>query len=185
MEKRGWKTWFTWKANKIPRQGICITYIGHRRPPVLPKERRHYGLPSQILEAQVKLVGLVSLHAPDGNSARRWEKERHGETSLSRNWSHFLFFQGLFLYTEMLYKSHAGSAVLTFIKVRCFIQMYTEVLGALHHLLARGPADNLWPSPCDSGQSTRTLISPGVIILKTDATFRRYQIKLHSYRVRV
>ena len=49
----------------------------------------------------------------------------------------------------------------------------------------QGPADNLRPSPCDSGQSTRTLISPGVIILKTDATFRRYQIKLHSYRVRV
>ena len=44
-------------------------------------------------------------------------------------------------------------------------------------LLARGPADNLRPSPCDSGQST--LISPGVIILKTDAT----QKKLHSYRV--
>ena len=38
----------------------------------------------------------------------------------------------------MLYKSHAGTAVLTFIKVRCFIQMYTEVLGVLHHLLARG-----------------------------------------------
>ena len=81
----------------------------------------------------------------------------------------------------MLYKSHVGTAVLTFIKVGCFIQMYTEVLGVLHHLLARGPADNLRPSPCDSGQSTRTLISPGVIILKTDAT----QIKLHSYRVRV
>ena len=78
-----------------------------------------------------------------------------------------------------------GSAVLTFIKVRCFIQMYTEVLGVLHHLLARGPADNLLPSPCNIGQLTRTLISPGVIILKTDATFRRYQIKLHSYRVRV
>ena len=43
----------------------------------------------------------------------------------------------------------------------------------------QGPADNLRPSPCDSGQST--LISPGVIILKTDVT----QIKLHSYRVRV
>ena len=55
----------------------------------------------------------------------------------------FYFFQGLFLYTEMLYKSHVGSAVLTFIKVRCFIQMNTEVLGVLHHLLARGPADNL------------------------------------------
>ena len=46
---------------------------------------------------------------------------------------------------------------------------------------ARGPADNLRPSPCDSGQSTRTLISPGVIILKTNAT----QIMLHSYRGRV
>ena len=50
----------------------------------------------------------------------------------------FFIFQGLFLYTEMLYKSHAGTAVLTFIKVRCFIQMYTEVLEVLHHLLARG-----------------------------------------------
>ena len=69
----------------------------------------------------------------------------------------------------MLYKSDAGSAVLTFIKVRCFTQMYTGVLGVLPHLLARGPADNLCPSPCDSGQST--LISPGVIIFETDATF--------------
>ena len=141
------------------------------------------------LRLDLRSPGIISklggLRAPDGNSARVWEREWHGETSLSRNWSHFLFFQGLFLYTEMLYKSHAGSAVLTFIKVRCFIQMYTEVLGVLHHLLARGPAGNLWPSPCDSGQSTRTLISPGVIILKTDATFQRYQIKLHSYRMRV
>ena len=70
----------------------------------------------------------------------------------------------------MLYKSHEGSAVLTFIKVRCFIQMYTEVLGVLHHLLAREPADNLGPTPCDSRQSPRTLISPGVIILKTEAS---------------
>ena len=54
-----------------------------------------------------------------------------------------LYFLGLLLYTEMEYKSHAGSAVLTSIKVRCFIHMYTEVLGVLHHLLARGPADNL------------------------------------------
>ena len=39
----------------------------------------------------------------------------------------------------------------------------------------------IYDPPCDSGQSTRTLFSPRVIILKTDAT----QIKLHSYRVRV
>ena len=139
--------------------------------------------------SDLRSPGKVSKHgglrAPDGDSARVWESERHGETSLSRNWSQFSIFHGLLLYTEMLCKSHTGSAVLTFIKVRCFIQMYTEVLGVLHHLLAMGPADNLWPSPCDSGQSTRTLISPGVIILKKDSTFWRYQIKLHSYRVKV
>ena len=179
VEKRGWVAWFTRKTSKTSRQEVCIAYVGRRRPSVLPKERRHWGLPGQILEAQAKLVSLAGLCAPDGNSARVWEKERHEETSILRNWSQLFIFHGLFLYSEMLYKSHLGSAVLTFIKVRCFVQMYTEVLGVLHHLLARGPADNLWPSPCDSGQST--LISPGVINLKTDAT----QIKLHSYKVRV
>ena len=62
--------------------------------------------------------------------------------------------------------------------------LHTKVYRGLRGVTSssgRGPADNLRPSPCDSGQSTRTLISPGVIILKTDAT----QIKLHSYRVRV
>ena len=39
--------------------------------------------------------------------------------------------------------SHAGSADLTLIKIRCFIQMYTKVLGALHHLLAMRPANIL------------------------------------------
>ena len=185
VEKRGWVAWFTRKTSKTSSQEVCTTYVGHRRPSVLPWERRHWVLPGRILETQGKLVSLAGLRTPDGNSARGWEREWHEETSISRNWSHFLFFQGLSVYTEMLYKSHTGSAVLTFIKVRCFIQMYTEVLGVLHHLLARGPAENLWPSPCNSGQSTRTLISPGVIILKTDATFRRYQIKLHSYRVKV
>ena len=41
------------------------------------------------------------------------------------------------------------------------------------------------PLLVNSGQSTRTLTSPGVIIFETDTTFQRYQIKLHSYRVRV
>ena len=185
MEKRGWVAWFTRGTNKTSRQEACTTYVGRRRPSVLPKERRHWGLPGRILEAQAKLVSLAG-------SALQMETqpefERENDKRRPVFWGTdpiFLFFQGLFLYTEMLYKSHAGSAVLTFIKVRCFIQMYTEVLGVLHHLLARGPADNSWPFPCDSGQSARTLISAGVIILKTDATFQRYQIKLHSYRVRV
>ena len=137
VEKRGWVAWFMWKTNKTSNQEICTTYVGHRRPSILPKERRHWGLPGWILEAQAKLVSLAG-SALQMETQPEFERERHGETSLSRNWSHFLFFQGLFLYTEMLCKSHAGSAVLTFIKVRCFVQMYTEVLGVLHHLLARG-----------------------------------------------
>jgi len=178
VEKRGWVAWFMRETNKTSRQEACTTYVGRRCPSILPKERKHWGLPGRILEAQAKLVSLAG-SALQMETQPQFERERHGETSILRNWSQFFIFQGLFLYTEMLYKSHAGSAVLTFIKVRCFIQMYTEVLGVLHHFLARGPDDSLWPSPCDSGQST--LISPGVIILKTDAT----QIKLHSYRVRV
>ena len=65
------------------------------------------------------------------------ERETWGDQSFEELIPFFIF-QGLFLNTEMLYKSHMGTAVLTFIKVRCFIQMYTEVLGVLHHLLARG-----------------------------------------------
>ena len=48
----------------------------------LPWEKRHWGLPSRILEAQAKLVSLVGLCGPDGNPARGWEKEWHGETKL-------------------------------------------------------------------------------------------------------
>ena len=92
--------------------------------------------------SDLRSPGKISKHggfrAPDGDSARVRERERKGETSISRNGSQFFIFHGLLLYTEMLCKSHAGSAVLTFIKVRCFIQKYTEVLGVLHHLLAGG-----------------------------------------------
>ena len=173
VEKRGWVAWFMRKTNKTSRHRPQASFCS-------PEGEETLRPPWSDLRSPGKISKLGGFRAPDGDSARVWERERHGETSISRNWSQFFIFHGLLLYTEMLCKSHVGSAVLTFIKVKCFIQMYTEVLGVLHHLLARGPADNLWPSPCDSGQSTRTLISPGVII-KTDAT----QIKLHSYRVRV
>ena len=159
------------QSTALQRSGKCVPQIMGE-----VKEIKVGFLNGKIKRAQVRDLREVYIYI-----YMERERERHGETSISRNWSQFFIFHGLLLYTEMLCKSHVGSAVLTFIKVRCFIQKYTEVLGVLHHLLAGGPADNLRPSPCDSGQSTRTLISPGVIILKTDAT----QIKLHSYRVRV
>ena len=52
VEKRGWVAWFTRETNKTSRQEACTTYVGRRRPSVLPKERRHWGLPGRILEAQ-------------------------------------------------------------------------------------------------------------------------------------
>ena len=185
MEKRGWIAWFTWKASKILRQEVCTTYVGHRRPSILPKERRHWGLPGRILEAQAKLVSLAG-SALQVETQPEFERENDMGRPVFRGTDPIfkIFPESVFIHWDVIQKS-CGSAVLTFINVRCFIQMYTEVLGVLHHLLARGLADNLWPSPCDSGQSTRTLISPGVIIFKTDATFQRYQIKLHFYRVRV
>ena len=137
MEKRGWVAWFTRETNKTSRQEVCTTYVGRRHPSILPKERSHWGLPGQILEAQAKLVSMAG-SALQMETQPEWEREWHGETSISRNWSQFFIFRCLLLYTEMLCKSHVGSAVLTFIKVRCFIQMYTEVLGVLRHLLARG-----------------------------------------------
>ena len=56
-----------------------------------------------------------------------------------------LYFPGsTFIHRDVIQKSRGvSSPVLTFIKIRCFIQMYTKVLRVLHHLLAKGPANNL------------------------------------------
>ena len=51
--------WFTRETNKTSRKEVCTNYVGCRRPSILLKERRHWGLPSWILEAQAKLVSLV------------------------------------------------------------------------------------------------------------------------------
>ena len=67
--------WFTRETNKTSRQEVCTTYVGRRRPSVLPKERRHWGLPSRILEAQAKLVSLVG-SALQMETQPEWERER-------------------------------------------------------------------------------------------------------------
>ena len=152
MEKRGCVAWFTRETNKTSRQEVCTTYVGHRRPSILPKERRHWGLPGQILEAQAKLVSLVG-SVLQMETQPEFERESDMGRPVFRETDPNSLFSRVCFYTLRCYTT--GTAVLTFIKVRCFIQMYTEVLGVLHHLLARGPADNLRPSPCDSGQSNQ------------------------------
>ena len=96
VEKRGWITWFTWDTNKALRQEVCTTYVGHRSLSILPKERRHWSLPSPILEAQAKFAGLVSTHVPDGNSVRRGKNDT-GESVFPET-DPISLFSGLFIY---------------------------------------------------------------------------------------
>ena len=106
VEKRGWITGL---------HGIPITtYIGHRRLSILPKERRHWGLPGPISEAQAELAGLVSTHISDGNSARKMgsKKETTRGNQSFQKLIRFLYFSGLFiyllLYTRMNTESRRG-----------------------------------------------------------------------------
>ena len=45
------------------------------------------------------------------------------------------------------------------------INVYKKILGVLHHLLARGPANILQSFLSDNGQSTRNLFSKGDFFL--------------------
>ena len=116
VEKRGWITGL---------HGIPITtYVGHRR---LLKERRHWGLPGPISEAQAELAGLVSTHISDGNSARKAESEKEmtwGNQSFQKL-IRFLYFSGLFMYLFVIHRNEyrvtRGSADMTLVTIRCFI----------------------------------------------------------------
>ena len=119
VEKRGWITGL---------HGIPITiYVGHRRLSVLPRERRHWGLPGPILEAPAKSVGLVLTLVPDGNSARKpgSEKETTRGNQSFQKLIRFLYFSGLFIYLFVIhrdeYRVTQGSADLTLVTIRCFI----------------------------------------------------------------
>ena len=80
VEKRGWVAWFTRETNKTSRQEVFTTYIGRRCPSVLPEGEETLRPPRSDLRSP----GIISKHggfcAPDGDSTRIWEKERHGET---------------------------------------------------------------------------------------------------------
>ena len=119
VEKRGWITGL---------RGILITtYVGHRHLSILPKERRHWGLPGPISEAQAELAGLVSTHISDGNSARKTgsEKETTRGNQSFQKLIRFLNFSGLFIHLFVIhrdeYRVTRGSADLTLVTIRYFI----------------------------------------------------------------
>ena len=57
-----------WKTNKVPDKELAPSTLGHRRP------FEYWRVPRLGLS----LLDVVSLHAPEGNSAGK-RKERHGE----------------------------------------------------------------------------------------------------------
>ena len=100
-----------WKTNKIPRQGICTTYVGRRRPSVLPKERRHKGLPCQILEAQAKLVGLGASTLQMGIHPKGERKNDMGRPSFGEQGPWLYFQQGL-LYPKLHIEDNRGCEIM-------------------------------------------------------------------------
>ena len=119
VEERGWITGL---------HGIPITtYVGHRRLSILPRERRHWGLPGPILEALAKSVVLVRTLVPDGNSARKMgsKKEMTRGNQSFQKLIRFLYFSGLFIYLFVIhrdeYRVMRGSADLTLVTIRCII----------------------------------------------------------------
>ena len=139
VEKRGWITGL---------HGIPITtYVGHRCLSTFPKERRHWGLPGPISEAQAELAGLVSTHISNGNSARKTgsEKEMTRGNQSFQKLIRFLYFSGLFIYLFVIhrdeYRVTRGSALSQSGASYKIIQRSYE----FHHLLAMRSADILWP----------------------------------------
>ena len=138
MEKRGWVAWFTRETNKTSRLEACTTYVGRRRPSFLPKERRHWGLPGRILEAQAKLVSLAG-SALQMETQPEFEIKNDMRRPVFRGTDPNSLFSRVCFYTLRCYTKVTQGQQSWLVKVRCFIQMYTKVLGVLHHLLARGP----------------------------------------------
>ena len=106
VEKRGWVAWFMRETNKTSRQEACTTYVG-RRPPILLKERRHWGLHGRILEAQAKLVSLVG-SALQMETQPEFERER--ETWVEQYFEKLIpilyFPESVFIHWNVIQKSY-------------------------------------------------------------------------------
>ena len=135
MEKRGWVAWFTWETNKTSRQEACTTYVGRSRPSVLPKERRHWGLPSRILEAQAKLVSLAG-SALQMDTQPEFERERDIGRLVFRGTAPNSLFSRVCFYTLRCYtKATWGQQSWLLLKSGA---SYKGIQRLLHHLLAKG-----------------------------------------------
>ena len=170
MEKRGWITWFSWKSNKVPRQGVCTTcvrppapaWIAEGAPPWAPS-LESLRSPGQISRLGEPLHSKGSAWKGEGGRRRKRERVDTGGSQISkklvretglRNWSVFYFPGKLFVLLvvhrdQWINQSYAGSAAPTLIKTRlsfCKSFCIQRVSGALHYLLAKRPVNILWLS---------------------------------------
>ena len=137
MEKRGSVAWFTRETNKTSRQEACTTYVGCRHPSVLSKERRHWGLPGRILEAQAKLVRLAG-SAFQMETQPEFERERDMGRPVFRGTDPHSLFSRVCFYTLRCYtKVRWGQQSWLLLKSGASKNVYRG-LGVLHHLLASG-----------------------------------------------
>ena len=111
MEKRGWVSRFTQETNKTSRQEACTTYVGHRRLSILPKKRKHWGLPGRILEAKTKLVSLVG-SALQMETQPEFEREREtwGDQSFEELIPILYFPWSTFIHWDVMQKSRGVSS---------------------------------------------------------------------------
>ena len=142
-----------WDTNKIPRQGICTTYVG---PPV-PLEYWKVPLLGLLLVWAWKL-GQVSRH---GEHPRyRWEFSQKNGKQERTTWGNQSFWElipislffslliYLLLYIGMNIESCGGQQSWPLSKSGALDEK--RVLGILHHLLAMRPADILRPFLSDN-----------------------------------
>ena len=121
---------------------------------------------------------MVSLHGPDANSAwkgdgvRRRKRESWHVINQSFQWlAHILLSRRLFTLLvvhidQWIIQNYAASAAPTH-RDQAFslhTQLYTQVLGDLHHLLARRPINILCPFS-DKGLSTRKYMCLNSVVL--------------------
>ena len=160
-----------WDTNKASRQEACTTYVGHRCLSILPKERRHWGLPGLILETQAKLAGLVSTHVPDGNSARKTgsKKETTRGNQSFQKLIRFLYFLGLFiyllLYIRMNTESHGGQQTWPLSQSDASYKIIQRSNGFYIIFWPWGLLTFYDPFFSDNGQSTKKLIFQGWFFL--------------------
>ena len=184
MEKRGWVAWFTRETNKTSRQEICTTYIGHRRPSVLPKERRHWGLPVRILEARAKLVSWWVLCSRWRLSQSLRERATWGDQYFEKLIPILYFPWSTFIHWDIIMQKWRRVSSPDFYQSQV---LHTNVYRGLRGVASSSCQGACWQfmtlSLWQRSVNQNTYFSRGDYFWK-DATFRRYQIKLHSYTVR-